>query len=48
MNYVIKKAGISLLSGAMCTAGSWITKQLLDKTKEELTKPKEHKESNPT
>lgn len=31
MKYIFRKAGISMLTGAACTFGSWMTKHLLDK-----------------
>lgn len=54
MNYIFKKAGMSLLSGAACMLGSWLTKEMLEITKKgivniskEEKKTKENEESGP-
>lgn len=31
MNYIVKKACMSMLSGACCMLGSWVMKHTLDK-----------------
>ena len=49
MNPIIKKAGMSILSGIMCTLGSWITKEILVSVKNNVTNnPKQNKESSST
>lgn len=50
MNYIVRKSCISLLSGAMYMIGSWTAKQMLEKTKKEITKKprtNEIEETNP-
>ena len=47
MNLIVKKAGMSLISGAACMLGSWLTKEILDATKKgviNLTKEEENNE----
>lgn len=50
MNRVMKKAGMSMLSGASYMLGSWMTKYLLDKSKEKINEhsKEEKKEEGPT
>lgn len=38
MNYIIKKAGMSMLSGAACMFGSWMTKYMLEASSKKLNK----------
>lgn len=48
MRYVIKKVGISMMSGAACAVGSWIAKHLLKECDKALVKQrKDQKELDP-
>ena len=46
MNYIIKKAGISMLTGAACTLGSWTTTHLLNKINKNVIDRKRKKSEN--
>lgn len=49
MHYIIRKAGISMLTGAACTFGSWMTKRLLDEAnKAIINNSKKNKEAEPS
>lgn len=50
MNYIVKKAGISVLTGAANVLGAWVTKLILEETKSKIVnRTKERKEEmNPT
>ena len=46
MNNIIRKAGMSILSGAACMLGSWVTKRVLDGVNDSVVAiSKKHKEN---